>query len=205
MRAATPATYRAGQALLHQGQQPSQVHILTRGRVTILRTTHDGHEILLALRGPGDTLGELAALDPAPHVATANAIDEVSCLTLPADTFRTFVHHHPKVLAALVQLLARRLREADRRLVEARTEDVLTRLSRHLLELGARYGRAGEAGLDLDIPLSQEQLAAWIGTTRESVSLALGELRGRQAVMTARRRVTLVDVDVLRELATGSP
>lgn len=127
------------------------------------------------------------------------------CLTLPAEAFRAFVDHHPKVLTALVQLLARRLREADRRLVEARTEDVLTRLSHHLLELGARYGRTGDEGLDLDIPLSQEQLAAWIGTTRESVSLALSELRSREAVSTARKRITLVDVDVLRELATGSP
>ena len=201
---ASPRSYRADEVLVRQGEDSREVHVLLEGRATIVRTTPEGREVLLALRGPGDTLGEIAALDPAPRMATAAALEPATSLLIPGRRFVDFLLQRPVAMLAMLQLLARRNRESDRRLVDTRAEDSLTRLARHLLELGARYGIASDDGIDLDVPLSQQQLAAWVGVTREAVSAGLRQLREQEAVATGRMSITLLDVERLRSVAAGS-
>lgn len=197
------ATYQTGDALLRQGERSDRVHVIVAGRVRVVRLTRHGEEILLALRGPGDVVGELAVIDPAPRTATVNAIEDVNSLTITGRAFTDFLRGHPHLLLAITRTLVTRLRESDRRLVEGRTEDTRTRVARQLLELAVRYGRVADRGLDLDVPLSQEQLAAWVGASREAVSLALRHLRETGGVSTGRMRITIVNVDVVRKAAFG--
>ena len=197
------ATYETGDALLRQGEHADRVHVIVAGRVRVVRLTRHGEEILLALRGPGDVVGELAVIDPAPRAATVNAIEDVSSLTITGRAFTDFLRRHPHLLLAITRTLATRLRESDRRLVEGRAEDTRTRVARQLLELAVRYGRVADRGLVLDVPLSQEQLASWVGSSREAVSLALRDLRESGGVLTGRMRITIVDVDVVRKAAFG--
>lgn len=196
-------SYEAGQVVVRQGEHARGVHVLLDGRVVVVRTTPQGREVLLALRGPGDTLGEIAALDPAPRLATVTALEDVSSLVVPGGQFAAFLADRPTAMQAMLQLLARRLRESDRRLVDMRAQEALTRLARHLLELGARYGVATDRGLELDVPLSQQQIADWIGVSREAVSAGLRQLREQDAVDTGRMCITLLDVDRLRSVAAG--
>lgn len=199
-----PHSYRAGEVLVRQGEDRRDVHVLLEGRASVVRTTPEGREVLLALRGPGDTLGEIVALDPAPRMANVTALEPVASLRIPGERFVDFLRQRPVAMLAMLQLLARRNRESDRRLVDTRAEDSLTRLARHLLELGARYGAASDDGIDLDVPLSQQQLAAWVGVSREAVSAGLRQLREQGAVATGRMRITLLDVDRLRSVAAGT-
>lgn len=201
---ASPRSYQTDEVLVRQGEDRRDVHVLLEGRATVVRVTPEGREVLLALRGPGDTLGEIVALDPAPRMATATALEPVSSLLIPGVRFVEFLRRRPVAMLAMLQLLARRNRESDRRLVDTRSEDSLTRLARHLLELGARYGIASDDGIDLDVPLSQQQLAAWVGVTREAVSAGLRQLREQEAVATGRMRIILLDVERLRSVAAGS-
>ena len=202
-RVGTTRDYEPGQVLVRQGAQLRDVHVLLNGRAVVVRATPQGKDVLLALRGPGDTVGELAALDPAPRTATATALEVLSSLVIPGDRFIDFLGERPAAMLAMLQLLARRHRESDRRLVDTRAEEAITRLARHLLELGARYGVASEQGLDLDIPLSQQQLADWVGVSREAVSAGLRRLREQDVVATGRLHITLLDVDRLRSVAMG--
>jgi CRP/FNR family transcriptional regulator, cyclic AMP receptor protein len=197
-------SYEAGDVIVRQGARTRDVHVLLGGRAAVVRTTPEGREVLLALRGPGDTLGELAAFDPAPRLATVTALEPVRSLAIAGQQFVDFLTERPHAMLAMLRLLARRNRESDRRLVDTRAQEALTRLSRHLLELGARYGIASADGLELDVPLSQQQLAAWVGVSREAVSAGLRRLREQGAVATGRMRITLLDIDRLRDIAAGS-
>ncbi len=204
LEVASAHSYEAGEVVVRQGERVRDVHVLLDGRVVVVRATPQGREVLLALRGPGDTLGELAALDPAPREATVTALERLTSLVVPGEAFVAFLAERPVAMRAMLQLLVRRLRESDRRLVDARSQEALTRLARHLLELGARYGAASEQGLELDVPLSQQQLADWVGVSREAVSAGLRQLREQGAVATRRMRITLLDVDRLRSVAAGA-
>lgn len=201
---ATTLTLERGSILVRQGEQAHHVHLLLDGRVVVVRATPQGREVLLALRGPGDTLGELAVFDPAPRMATATALEDVTCLVVPGAAFIRFLSERRAAMLAMLRLLARRQRESDRRLVDTRSEEAITRLARHLLELGARYGMASDDGLELDVPLSQQQLADWVGVSREAVSAGLRRLRDEDVLATARMRITLRDIDRLRQVAIGS-
>jgi CRP-like cAMP-binding protein len=191
-------TYARNSRVFHEGDRSNFVVVIIDGRIKIVSTSPDGAESLLSVRGPGSLVGELAALDDAPRLASAVVLEPATALVLTADQFRDFLAHRPRAALELVRTLIERLRESDRRRAEFGSYDVTRRLAALLLELSSgespRRGRAG-------IELSQHELAGMIGASRESVARALTTLRGRGLVETGRRAITVVDAEGLRTLA----
>jgi CRP-like cAMP-binding protein len=197
-RRGIPRRFRKGQAIFHQGGTSDRVVVLLKGRVKVSTLSDDGKEIVLAFRGPGDLLGELSAIDGEPRSATVEAIEAVEALAIPASDFRSFLIVHPDVSLLLLQMLSRRLRDADRKRVEYGTHDTVGRVAARLVELAERYGQPVTKGLEIGLPLSQEELAGWTGASREAVSKALQTLRKVGWVITERRRITVLDIESLR-------
>jgi CRP/FNR family transcriptional regulator, cyclic AMP receptor protein len=191
-------TFRKGQAIFHQGGSSDRVVVLLSGRVKVSSVTDDGKEIVLAFRGPGDLLGELSALDGEPRSASVEAIEPVDALAIPASDFRSYLISHPEVALLLLRTLSRRLRDADRKRVEYGAHDTVGRVSARLVELAERYGEPVKRGLQIGLPISQEELAGWTGASREAVSKALQTLRKVGWVVTERRRITVLDLEALR-------
>jgi CRP/FNR family transcriptional regulator, cyclic AMP receptor protein len=190
--------FRKGQALFHQGGQSDRVLVLLGGRVKVSTVTEEGREIVLAFRGAGDLLGELSAIDDEPRSASVTAIEPVEALAVATSDFRAYLGAHPTVALLLLQMLSRRLRDADRKRVEYGAHDTVGRVAARLVELGERYGEPVADGVRVGLPLSQEELAGWTGASREAVSKALQSLRRLGWVLTERRSITLVDVEALR-------
>jgi CRP-like cAMP-binding protein len=197
--------FRAGASLIVQGDDSQTVFVLLEGHVKVVQSTPEGREIVLAVRVPGDLLGEFEAIDPegGPRVAANVALEAVEALAVTGAEFRAYADGHPRATAALLRWAIRRLRAADRRRSDAGTLDVAHRLVRLLDELADQHGLAGEAGVRLDLPLTQDELASLIAASRDSVVRALGSLRRRGLVSTSRRAITIPDRDALRaEAAT---
>jgi len=94
-----------------------------------------------------------------------------------------------------------RLRDADRKRIEFGTYDALGRVALRLAELAERFGQTAERGVRITLPLTQDELAAWTGSSRESVTKALRTLRRHGVIETSRRSVAVLDVDGLRARA----
>ncbi|MEA2446669.1 MAG: family transcriptional regulator, cyclic receptor protein [Actinomycetota bacterium] len=195
-------TYRRGTTLLNEGDTSDRVIIVTSGRVKVSYYTEDGREVMLAVRGPGDLLGELSAFDGEPHSATAEAIEEVNTLTLSRDGFAEWLQKNARVALLLLEMLTTRLRDADVKRVEFTAYDTVGRVARRLVELSERFGEETGGGRLISLPLSQEELASWTGCSREAASKALQALRKRGLIETKRRAVTVLDPDGLRRRAT---
>jgi CRP/FNR family cyclic AMP-dependent transcriptional regulator len=193
---------QAGEVLVGEGQHSSEVYVVLAGRVRVLMTARDGREILVGVRGAGEVLGELAALDPAPRSATVSALEVGEAVVIPGGSFSAFLQARPPLMLAMLRSLSRRLRDTDRQLVERNAEDATTRLARSLLELAARYGVVEDGGVRLDVPLSQQELANGIGASREAVNAILARWRDAGIVTTGRMRITLLDLRRLRGAAT---
>jgi CRP-like cAMP-binding protein len=157
--------------------------------------------VVLGLRGPGDLLGELGALDGQPRSASAIALDEVEALVLPAADFKTFLEAHPRAALAILEMLATRLRDADRKRVEFAAQDSLSRVAARIVELSDRFGVEHDEVIQIELPISQEELAGWTGCSRDSVVKALQTMRGLGWLETERRRITVRDLDALRRRA----
>ena len=194
--------FQRGHALFTEGDRAERVFLIERGWVTVTCTAPGGREIVLGLRGPGDMLSELSALDGEPRSATAVTLSEVEAIVVSGSTLMRALDD---VTASreLIRMLAARLRDADRKRLEFAALDTLGRVAWRLLELSERFGHESEEGISIELPLSQEQLAAWCGASRESTVKALTSLRGLGYITTGRRRVVIRDLEGLRRQARG--
>jgi CRP/FNR family cyclic AMP-dependent transcriptional regulator len=194
--------YPKGSILFLEGDRSSSVLAIRTGRVKVTTTTAEGHQLVLALRGPGALVGELASLSLGDRrrCATVVAISPVHAQVIPNDDFVSFLEHHPRALLALTRMIISRLHEGDRRRAEFGSYDTLGRLARVLLELADVSGLPTDDGVQLDPPLAQHELAGLVGASRESVVRALTDLRGRGLIETGRRRLVVRDLTALAEL-----
>jgi CRP-like cAMP-binding protein len=190
-----------GQALFTEGDLGERVFMIERGWVTLRTHGPHGEEMILALRGPGEVVGEMSAFDGAPRTATAVAVGEVQAVVAPARTISTLLESDVAAANEFARILARRLRESDRQRMEYTVLDTLARVARRLLDLAERFGRETPEGVKVELPLSQEELASWCGASRESTVKALRTLREIGALTTGRRQVTLHDIDGLKRHA----
>jgi CRP/FNR family cyclic AMP-dependent transcriptional regulator len=199
----TMRRFSRGTALAHAGQVPDRVMVLMAGHVKLTRVTDEGREVLLAIRGAGDLIGEQGAIDGEPRSASIVALDAVEALALPPDDFLGFVTRTPEASLYVMRMLAERLRDADGKRVEYAAQDVVGRLAARLCELSERFGDAepGAAEARIDLALTQEDLASWTGASREAVSRALQQMRSLGWVTTERRAITVHDRDALRRRA----
>ncbi len=197
-----PRPYRRGQALFTEGDLAERVFLIERGWVIVTATAVRGREVVLGLRGAGDVLGELSALDGEPRSASAVAATDVETLVVSGSTLSRLLDD-PQIARDLLRVLAVRLRDADRKRLEFATLDTLGRVAWRVLELSERFGQPAEGGIAVDLPLSQEQLAGWCGASRESTVKALASLRTLGCITTGRHSVVITDVARLRVHAQG--
>jgi CRP-like cAMP-binding protein len=177
------------------------VLVLLDGRVKVVALTPAGREVIVAVRGPGDLLGEMAAFDGQPRSATVATLEPVEALLVPGSAFAAFLERRPRVALVILRMVAGRLRYADAQQADFATHDVVGRVAHRLVELCERFGEPGADRIEIELPLSQEELAAWTGASREAVSKALQLLRSLRIVETSRRRVAVLDLEALRARA----
>lgn len=191
-----------GTVLLYEGQAGAPVVVVLAGRVKVSSLASSGRELLLAVEGPGAVLGELSALDEGTCSAKVTAVDVVDAVTVPHADFQAFLGARPPVALALVTLLSARVRDGDRKRVEFGALDTVGRVASRIVELARRFGLAEPDGsVTITLALSQEELATWVGSSREATVKALGQLRGLGWVQTGRRSILVQDLEALRRRA----
>lgn len=193
--------YRRGDVLFHEGDDAGAVVVLRSGHVKATMLS-DGREVILGFPGPGELLGELSAVDGQPRSATVRAVDEVEALVIPGSAFRGFLERRPRIALVLLSGVAERLRAADRQRVDYAVNDVVVRVAGRLVELCDRFGAEEGAGIDIGLAITQDELAAWAGASREAVAKAMALLRTLGWVQTERRRILVLDLPALRRYAT---
>jgi CRP-like cAMP-binding protein len=187
-------TVQPGTTVFVQGDRSERVVVVIEGLLRIGAVEGAGAELLLAVRGPGDILGDQAALDDGVHGQTVVAMTGAELLSLAVGDFIALLESRPGVSMALHRMHVSRLREADARRLEQATLDVPTRLARRLAEL--RTMSDGD-----DLVVSQRELAQMIGASREAVTKGLARLAARGAVVTRRGGVTVADAGALARAA----
>ncbi|MFP8883700.1 Crp/Fnr family transcriptional regulator [Streptomyces mangrovi] len=191
--------YRPQEELVGEGSSTTFVLLILTGWCTVWRATERGR-LILALRQAGEIVGEMAALDGRPRSATVSALGTVEALVVPGDRFRTFMSARPFVTGLVMAQLTERLRSADDQRRSLASATVLERLAACLVELADRTGRPESGSTVIRLPLSQHEIAAAVGATREAVAKALRLLREEGLVRTGPKVITVTDPEPLRLL-----
>ncbi len=190
-------------SILRAGAAGDEVVLVLEGRVKLIAYGADRREVVLGLRGPGELIGEMAALGSQRRSADAIAVDDVEIGLLAAEQLLGFLRAHPDGAIVLIRMLVSRLGEATRDVVDLATRDSVGRVAKRLVELAAEHGSPVGGGTRIELSLTQDELARWTGATRETVSRALRLLRQLGWVSTDHRSITVLDAEALRERAGG--
>jgi CRP-like cAMP-binding protein len=149
-----------------EGAEADELFVVDTGRIAIANRSPDGRESVVALMESGDLFGEMPLFDGEARSAEARALEPSELLAVPYPALRTILQARPELLWGVVALLARRLRSTDAALADSVFLDVTGRTAKRLLEL------AGDADTFV-MPLTQEELAAMVGASRERVNKAI--------------------------------
>ncbi len=197
-RSGTVRRWSRREIVFHEGSVPDIVLVVLTGRVKVSSFTEDGHEALLAVRGPGALLGELGVIDHRPRSATVQTLEDMSGIALTADQFQGYLKEYPEAALLLLGTVIDRLRDADRKRVEFGSKGAGQRVAARLLELAERFGHPAADGVRVPLPVSQDEMASWTGASRAAVNKALALLRSRGLVTTGRMNITIHDMTGLR-------
>lgn len=194
---AVQRSFRGGEIVFSQGDPGDALYAVVNGKIRISAGTADGREISLNIMEPGDTFGEIALLDGGTRTATATASLPSELVSIRRDHFTGLLEREPRVALELLRLCGERLRWTSGLAEDAALLDASARLAKRLLSLGLLHGQRTPTGLTLRI--SQEDLATFLGVSRQVVNQYLQGWKARGWVDLGRGSVTVRDEQALKE------
>ncbi len=194
-------SYAEGASVFYQAGPGDALYGVVTGKVLISASSPEGKEIFLNIMEPGDTFGEIALLDGQPRTATASTTAPSELMMIMREPFLALLHREPRLVDHLLQLLCQRVRWTSGLAEESALLGVPARLARRLLSLAELHGR-GSNGSELTI--SQEEVARFLGLSRQIVNQHLQHWKARGWVALGRGKITLTDDEALRRLVAGA-
>ncbi len=173
--------------LVQEGDAGERFHLLRQGRAKVYLGNPGGREVILAILGPGDFLGEMALLDAEPCSANVMTLEESEFVSIGKGEFQQVLASSPSMAVNLLKALSQRLREANQQIESLALKDVQARVEQAL------RGLAEPEGGDLVIParLTHREIAAMVGASREMVTRIFRSLEESGVVRVEGRRITL--------------
>ncbi|SER22978.1 cAMP-binding domain of CRP or a regulatory subunit of cAMP-dependent protein kinases [Lentzea xinjiangensis] len=197
--------FPSNEVLLRQGDPTDHVFVLLSGWVRVSASTEGGRDLLLAFRGPGEVVGDLAAVHGTDRTASVRALEPVRVVQLRRERFVDLLRDQPAISMAMIKQLSARLVELGETRMLFAPLDVTRRVAACLLRLVELHGVPVANGIALRIRLSQQDVAGQVDASARSVARAFAVLRDRGIVTSTRARVVIGRPDVLRALAGYPP
>lgn len=185
--------------------EASGVLLLASGQAKICTFSADGKQTILVFIEPGELFGELALFDSGQREEYAEATETSRVILIPGEEMQRLMAEHPEVALGVTKLIGLRRRRIERRLKYLLFRSNRERLVHLLLELAEQYGTRTASGLSIGLNLSHQDLASIIGSTRETVTMTLGELQAEGCLQLGRRKVVLTDLERLASSVDVEP
>ena len=177
------------------GSNSDDVYILIKGRVKIFELTAEGKEVILWFCCDGELIGFAEALISSSfsnHQINAQSCTQGELMVIKHLDFINFMADNPTVVMPVVKSLGFRLREVSEVLMDITNSDVTSRVIKLLYRLGGIYGKTVDGGVHIDLPITHQEMADMIGTSRQSVTTVLGELK-RQGMIRVQQRMIFIE------------
>ena len=188
--------------VFHIGSPSDDIFLLLDGRVKIYELSREGKELILWFCFPGELFGLAEVVRRESREVNAEACSYVELLVIRHADFEQYLTNNPEIAMHVIGLLSRCLRELGDVLLNLASDDVTSRVIKLITRLSTRYGKPFENGIYLDIPLTHQEMADMIGTSRQTVTTVLGALRRKGILRTEQRNIYIQNSEWL-ESFTG--
>ena len=196
---------QAGTFFFNEGDDAERFFVLTSGRVKLTQLTAAGHQVVLGHIAPGDAFGGVGAFGNPIYPVSAETVEPSMALAWTSDTMQHVLETHSTVAINAVRFIAGRLHDLQRRYRQLMTERVERRVARALLRLVRDAGRRVAAGVEVDFPVSRQDIAEMTGTTLYTVSRLMSSWEDRGILGGGRQRIVLLKPHALVAIAEDLP
>jgi CRP-like cAMP-binding protein len=193
--------FRRGEVIFHVGDRGDALFVIASGSVKITLPSETGDEAILVTLQPGEVFGELSLLDDAPRSATAIALEPTETMVLQQDRFRHLLNTEPTIRDAVLASMAGEVRRLTTQVEDLHFLDVTGRLAKCLLRLAAEGRPDPGGGVRLRSQLSQSELAAMVGCTRQSANRVIGQFTDDRLIRLDRDSIVVLDLAGLERAA----
>ena len=194
-----PRHYSAGEMVFGEGECCSGLYVVESGSVRIYKSSPNGREQVLSIDGPGGSIAELPLFDGGNYPASATAIDDVTLLFVSKQDFQALCLSHPQVPLKVLKVVGARLRRLVGIIEQLSFTTVRHRLASCLLRLAQKSGKRSAEGVEVTLPVTNQELAAQIGTVRELVSRNLSRLQAEGTLKIDGRNVLICNLKALED------
>jgi CRP/FNR family transcriptional regulator len=185
--------------LFSPGTPCQAIYFIEKGRVRVTRLSPEGKTVILALLGPGELIGE-AAWELGEHDSYAETLEESRIYQISREAFQNYIRENPEFGLRLIEILGVRLKQAQARIEDLVFRQVPSRVARLLLTLAESHGRVTPSGIRVEFPLTHQEIADMVGSSRVTVTQILNKFRSSQWIEIESKRVTIHNMDALEEL-----
>ncbi len=197
LQRAVPRHYAAGEIVFGEGEPCLGLYVVESGHIRIFKSSSGGREHVLSVDGPGSSVAELPVFDGGDYPASVAAIDDTTLLFVSKQDFQALCLTHPQVALKVLRVVGARLRRLVGIIEELSFTTVRHRLASFLLRLAQKEGKHTAEGVEITMPVTNQELASQIGTVRELVSRNLSRLQAEGMVIINGRSVIVCDLKAL--------
>lgn len=191
LREARVTSYPRGADVFRQDDDAHSFFVLLEGHLRVVKLTPDGRQIVVRYVSPGEIFGVAMAIGRGIYPGTATAAVDSRALVWPTAAWPRLIAKYPSLTAQTMQTVGSRLQESHEQLIALSTEQVEQRVARALLRLAQQAGRKVAEGIQIDFPISRQDVAEMTGTTLHTVSRILSAWETQGLVESGRQRITI--------------
>jgi len=185
--------FENGNYIFLEDSEGEQCFFVLEGSVKVTRLSKDGREVILAMLNEGDFFGEMSLLDGESRSANVIALEKTKVLTLDRNDFIAVVNDYPQIAVQLLKELARRLRKSDRQIASLSLSDAEKRIALCIIRFADEQGVIQNGKVSIPKTPIQQDIANMAGTSRETVSRALGLLEKEDLIERHGRELIILD------------
>jgi CRP/FNR family cyclic AMP-dependent transcriptional regulator len=200
---AVPRKFSSGEIVFSEGDACAGMYVVQAGHIRIFKTSASGREQVLSIDGPGGSVAELPVFDGGNYPASVAAVEDSTLLFISKQDFQALCLVHPEVALKVLRVVGARLRKLVGIIEELSFTTVRHRLAAFLVRLARREGTRVNAGIEITLPSSNQELAAQIGTVRELVSRNLSRFQSEKLIHMDGRQIVIPDLKALEAELDG--
>ena len=191
--------YKKRQIMFVEGEPGEAIYTIIKGNVKLTKSTPEGRELILGIRQPGEMFAEVVLFDGGPYPATAEVIEDTEIAVLLNKDIEKLVRDNSAISIAIIKTMSRRLRQVQHQMRDLALKDTLGSMVSTLTSLAKQHGVNTNEGTMINLNLTHQELANFIGTSRESANRLVSELKKSNVISVDKGKITIIDMDKLKE------
>lgn len=198
----TRKTFNKGDIIFSEGEEFDKLFIINQGSIKVFKSTNEGKEQILYILKEGDFLGDLNLLKKDNFKFSAAALETVGMCIIHKQDFDNLIKTNPDISIKFLEYAHARILSLENLIQTLTTKDVDIRLASLLLNLSKTFGVKTDNGVEITLPLTREEMASFIGITRETISRKLSHFQSENIIEILENKSILIkDMDSLKELS----